>query len=115
MEIFLLTFLCVNIAFRARARGLKPLPWVVMTIVSSFAAMFLGAIVIFLTWLNKYGSSQKDLEHIQEMMKSGELVPNNWNLLFVFICLIGGYLFVRYRQDKYPKIEKNNGQDDLPS
>lgn len=107
MELLFLTFTCVNIAFRAKARGLKPLPWVLRTILAYFIGVFIGVMVIFITWMNKYGSSQKDLERIQAMMQSGELVPNEWNMWFVFVCSLGGYLFVRYRLDKYPKMDSD--------
>lgn len=113
MEIFLLVYLCVNIAFRARARGLKPLPWVLRTVLAAFAGMLIAWFVVFYNWMKTYGSTPKDVERIQEMVKSGELMPNEWNLLFIYVLAIGGYLLVRYRLDKHPKIT-NDGQGGSP-
>lgn len=114
MEILLLLYLCISIAFRARARGLKPLPWVLRTVLASFVGMLLAWFVVFYNWMKTYGSTPKDVERIQEMVKSGELSPNVWNILFIYVLAVVGYLFVRYRVEKHPKLN-NDGQDDLPS
>ena len=107
-------FLCVNIAFRARAKGLKPLGWALATIAATFGGLFVGMIVVVITWARKYGTSQSQLELMQQKVKSGELTLNDWNLWFVLVCSFGGYLLVRYLLDKRAKEVNPNG-DDLPS
>ncbi len=114
MEIFLLAYLCVNIAFRAKARGLNSLPWVLRTVLACFAGMFVAVAVVYISWLQKFGSTPKDMERIQAMMLSGELVPNGWSQLAVFVCCVGGYLVVRYRLDKHPIITPGD-KDNSPS
>lgn len=113
MGIFLLTYLCVNIAFRAKARGSRPLPWVLRTVFAAAVTTFLAMVIVVISWMMRYGSTPKDLENMQAMIKSGELALSDWNTLFVLVCTFGGYLFVRYRLDKYPKLP-DNGQDGSP-
>ena len=112
IEIFLLTFLCVSNAFRAKARGLKTLTWALYTVLGVFGGMFIAAMVIGLNWFRQYG--QLTQEKMMAMMESGELAFNEWNQWFIIIWTFGGYLFVRYRIEKHPKL-KNDGQDNSPS
>ena len=104
--IFLITFFCVNIAFRAKVRGLRPMPWVLSTILAVFAGVFVAAIVISITWISRYGMLSQ--EKMMEMVNSGEIKLTVWNDWFVLVCAFGGYLLIRYLVDKRGKQTKRD-------
>jgi uncharacterized protein YneF (UPF0154 family) len=106
--IFLLLFFCVNIATRAKMRGLALLPWVVFTILSVFAGIFMSMCIVVISWMKQYGSSPEQLEVLKSMIDKGEIALNDWNVWFIFAGAFGGYLFIRYRIEKHPKL---NGED----
>src|SRR6476660_8484382 len=113
MGFILMIFLCVNNAFRARVRGLKPGPWVLFTMLAMFGGIFISMCVIVITWMKQYGYSPKQVEAMQAMIKSGELALNDWNVWFLLVCAFGGYLFVRYLIDKRPKLTSEPEDDQL--
>ena len=114
MGIFLIIFFCINIVFRAKMRGLNALPWVVYTILAVFGGVFAAMIVIAISWVTQFGSSPEQLEKMQSMIKSGELVPSNLNEWFILVCAFGGYLLVRYRIEKHPKLDGNDKDGSPP-
>ncbi len=77
-----------------------------------FGGMFIAGAVIAINWARQYGALSQ--ERMMAMVESGELALNDWNLWFTLVWTYGGYLFVRYRLGKYPKLQ-NDGQDNLPS
>jgi hypothetical protein len=110
--IFLLTFFCVNIGFRARSRGLNPTPWIFSTVLAVLGGIMVSAIVISITWMRQYGKLSQ--QQMMDMMERGEIALNNWNLWFVMVCAFGGYLLIRYMVDKRGTPPKKNEGDELP-
>ena len=104
--IFLLTFFCVNIAFRAKRAQINPFPWVLATIAAVLAGIFVAALVISIAWMQKLGPVSQD--ELMQKVKSGEVTLSTWNELFFLVCMFGGYLLVRYRVDKKAGKDKGN-------
>lgn len=111
MDIFLLIFFCVNIALRAKMRGLKAAQWVLSTIV----AVIVGVVVSMsiLLAIMKSRPEYRALSQLQftEMVQRQEIKFSSWNLMFMYVGAFGGYLFIRYLVDKRPKL-KNKPEDD---
>lgn len=85
--------------------------WALYTMLGVFAGLFIAAMVISINWARQYGVLTQD--QLMAMMESGELAFNDWNQWFIIIWTFGGYLFVRYRIEKYPKLT-NDGQGGSP-
>lgn len=101
--LLLLAFFCYRTGVKAKKKGLNVMAWVVYTILSFFGGLFIGSIIVSLILISRHGYlSQQD---ILKMMESGALDINLW---FVFLCSIGGYLFIRYRIDKQQPANNND-------
>ncbi len=86
-EIILLYFLCRNIGNKAREKGIKPLRWQILTIVSFILFEGLG-INIALSWLG--------LGTIKNMKEAQDALINHPGIVFFSLFVgFGGYLLVR--------------------
>jgi hypothetical protein len=92
--------LCVYVGFKimelARRKGKSVTPWVIIGILSFFAAYIIG-MTILLVLFYKGGLQQN------EVMK---FFQNPMRLVFVWVSAFGGYLLVRRVLERMPDIKK---------
>lgn len=112
LDLFLMIFLSVSNGFRAKARGLKALTWSLYTVLGIFGGLLISGSVLAINVMRQHG--QLSQEKMVAMMESGELSFNEWNQWFVIVWAFGGYLFVRYRIEKYPKLDNGDNNNSPP-
>ncbi len=100
-EIIILFFVCKSIGKLALSKGLKPIKWQILTIISFFIFEMIG-MNLSLIWLGN-----PEIKNIEQSMaliqKNPGIILFNWFLAF------GGYLLVRFILDRKPdQAEPNN-------
>lgn len=100
MELGILIFCCIRNYFRAGAANLNAALWSFYTFLACLVSWFIGGIIVTIimivrdpklkTMLMQNPPDQDGV--MQYLMSKNILVPQ----LFLLVCMVGGYLFVRY-------------------
>ncbi len=100
MELGILIFCCIRNYFRARAANLNAALWTFYTLLASLIAWFIGGVIVTLILLARYPQIKKmllqqppDREGIISYMAGQNLFVAQ---IFLVVCMLGGYLFVRH-------------------
>ena len=103
--LFFLLFSCTSIARKAKARGLKPLAWILATVLSFFMGIFVASTILSLVLLYKNPSVYPLIQNQDKAGFNAFLMQNISDHLFLYSLLIftgamGGYLLVRFVLEK---------------
>ncbi|HRO42743.1 MAG TPA: hypothetical protein PL009_07895 [Flavipsychrobacter sp.] len=107
MELGILIFCCIRNYFRARAANLNAALWSFYTFLASIVTWFMGGIIITLIMIARDSHLRKMLmqqppdqqEIVKYLTGKNLFVPQ----LFLIVCMVGGYLFVRHLITKREK------------
>lgn len=103
--LFILLFSCTSIARLARARGLKPIAWILATALSYFIGIFVACTLLVMVMVYKNPAVYPLIQNQDKAALNAFLEKNISENLFLYSALIfagaiGGYLVVRYILEK---------------
>ncbi len=105
--LFLLLFFCTSNARNAQLRGLAKAKWIFLTIISSFAGVFVASFIIVGIMVQKNPMMKQYLLQNNQKALNELLVQNLIANNFLYTALIlagsfGGYLLIRFLIEKKP-------------
>jgi hypothetical protein len=103
--LFFLLFSCTSIARKAKARGLKPISWILATVLSFFMGIFVASTLLSLVMLYKNPAVYPLIQSQDRARFNAFLMQNISDHLLLYSLLIftgamGGYLLVRFVLEK---------------
>jgi hypothetical protein len=103
--LFFLLFSCTSIARKAKARGLKPISWILATVLSFFMGIFVASTLLSLVMLYKNPAVYPLIQSQDRARFNAFLMQNISDNLLLYSLLIftgamGGYLLVRFVLEK---------------
>lgn len=107
-EIILLAYLTFRNSMRAKLKGLNPILWGFLTVVSFLSALFIGCLVVVLAFcadvidVNSLSSKDPEVRAAVSKQLVDTLNANPLHVLTIELFAIGGYLLIRYILDNKP-------------
>lgn len=100
MELGILLFCCIRNYFRARAANLNAALWSFYTFLACIVTWFIGGIIMTFIMVSRDAQLRALLtkQPLDRQQVVNYLVSKNLVIpqLFLLVCLIGGYLFIRH-------------------